>query len=233
MVALNFDRARPEALLNLTRSPSCGAGRARTARCASAPASPTPRRCAGARRAAAGARGGVAHGRLAADPQPRHDRRQPRHRLAGRRRAAAAPRRGRRGRARERARRAARCRSREFLLGAKRNALADDELIARRPRRPERRAADVHEGRPAERDGDRRLLARARRRPRARRAPRVVRLGRRRCRHSSSRRSTTPTLSRARRRRREPDRRRPRHAPRTAATRCACSTRRALERCLA
>ena len=32
------------------------------------------------RERAAGARRGVAHGRLAADPQPRHDRRQPRHR---------------------------------------------------------------------------------------------------------------------------------------------------------
>ena len=46
-----------------------------------------------ARGAPARARGGVPHGRLAADPQPRHDRGQPRHRLAGRRRAPAAARR--------------------------------------------------------------------------------------------------------------------------------------------
>ena len=58
-----------------------------------------------ARRAAARARRGVAHRRLAADPQPRHDRRQPRHRLAGRRRASAAARRGRDRRDRQRARR--------------------------------------------------------------------------------------------------------------------------------
>ena len=43
---------------------------------------------------------------------------------------------------------------------------------------PSGAAADVHEGRAAERDGDRRLLARLARRPRARRAPRGVRLGR-------------------------------------------------------
>ena len=64
-----------------------------------------------ARGGAARARRGVAHGRLAADPQPRDDRRKPRHGVARRRRAPAAARRGRRRRARERARRAARSRS--------------------------------------------------------------------------------------------------------------------------
>ena len=80
-------------------------------------------------RAAAGARRGVAHGRLAADPQPRHDRRQPRHVLAGRRRAAAA----RSSRApRSSARRCAASRRvplGEFVTGVKRNALEPDELI--------------------------------------------------------------------------------------------------------
>ena len=49
----------------------------------------------------------------------------------------------------------------EFLVGVKRNALEADELIVAVLRRAERAAADVHEGRPAERDGHRRLLARA------------------------------------------------------------------------
>ena len=46
MVELNFDRARPEAILNLNEVRGAArAGRARTGRCGSAPASPTPRRC--------------------------------------------------------------------------------------------------------------------------------------------------------------------------------------------
>ena len=59
-----------------------------------------------ARRAAAGARRGVPHRRLAADTQPRDDRRQSRHRVARGRRAAASSRRAGGGRARERARHA-------------------------------------------------------------------------------------------------------------------------------
>ena len=56
------------------------APRERLASC-SAPGSPTRRRCAvSVACLAAGAGGGLANGRLAADPQPRHDRRQPRHR---------------------------------------------------------------------------------------------------------------------------------------------------------
>ena len=55
----------------------------------------------------------------------------------------------------------------EFLVGPKRNAAPPDELITAVRRRALGRAADVHEGRPPERDGDRRLLARRRRRPRA------------------------------------------------------------------
>ena len=79
-------------------------------------------------RAAAGARRGVAHGRVAADPQPRHDRRQPRHLLARRRRAAAAHRRRRRDRVRVGARLPP-LPILEFVTGVKRNALEPDELI--------------------------------------------------------------------------------------------------------
>ena len=71
----------------------------------------------------------VAHGRLAADPQPRHGRRQPRRRLAGRRQPPAAARRRRRGRGRLGARRPARSRPPSSTPGVKRNALAPDELI--------------------------------------------------------------------------------------------------------
>ena len=53
-----------------------------------------------------------------------------------------------------------RCRSATSSSASKRNALADDELIVAVLVAPERRAADLHEGRPAQRDGDRRLLAR-------------------------------------------------------------------------
>ena len=41
MVELNFDKARPPVILDLTRSPSCGEWIARTAPCGSAPASRT------------------------------------------------------------------------------------------------------------------------------------------------------------------------------------------------
>jgi CO/xanthine dehydrogenase FAD-binding subunit len=74
MVALNFDRARPEVVLNLNEVPSCEAGRARTGRSDSALRSRTRRPCLRSRRAAR-AGGGVAHGRIAADPQPRDHRR--------------------------------------------------------------------------------------------------------------------------------------------------------------
>ena len=66
----------------------------------------------------------------------------------------------------------------EFLVGPKRNALADDELVVAIRIRPSRRPADVHEGRAAQRDGHLDLLARPERRSRARRAARGVRLGR-------------------------------------------------------
>ena len=81
------------------------------------------------------------------------------------------------------------------------------------------RAADVHEDRPAERDGDRRRLAR---RLRRRRAARVVRLGLAAAgaRDRAARRGRL--VRRARRRRRVADRRRARHRGATVATRCAC-----------
>ena len=66
----------------------------------------------------------------------------------------------------------------EFFLGPKRNALAEDELVLAVRVDPSRRAADLHEGGAAQRDGDRGLLARRRGRPRARRAARGLRIGR-------------------------------------------------------
>ena len=68
MVALNFDRARPEAILDLKRVPELRDWSADDGACASAPASPhaAHRR---ARRPAPGAGHRLAHGGLAADPQ--------------------------------------------------------------------------------------------------------------------------------------------------------------------
>ena len=79
---------------------------------------------------------------------------------------------------------------REFLVGPKRNAAEPDELIAAVLVDTVGRAADVHEGRAAERDGDRRVFARGRGRSRTRRAARIVRVGRpsARTRHLSDRR---------------------------------------------
>ena len=160
MVELNFDRIRPPAILDLTRIPELTewgtrqrspAGRGR--RHVRAP----DRR---ALRPPAGAGDRVAHGRLAADPQPRHRRRQPRHLLARGRRAAAAVRLRRRGRARVERRHAAdpgrrvRHRAEAKLPRGRR---ADRGL----PRRRRRRPAAVRQDRHAQRDGDRRLLARA------------------------------------------------------------------------
>ena len=99
----------------------------------------------------------------------------------------------------------------DFLVGPKQNALAGDELIVAVRLTPSEDPPDVHEGGAAQRDGDRRLLARSRRRPGARGDPRRVRLGRprARARRRASRRACG--VSGAPRRRREPDRRRPRH----------------------
>ena len=181
------------------------------------------------RERAARARRGVAHGRLAADPQPRHDRRQPRHRLAGGRRAAAArSSRARRSSARPCAARGA-CRSREFVTGVKRNALEPDELITAVLADAVERAADVHEGRAAQRDGDRGRLARG---LGGRRAARVVRLGLAAAgaRHCAARRGRVVRRSASPRPRRRSTTCAAPSA--TAGTRCACSTQRALERVL-
>ena len=112
-------------------------------------------------RPAAGPGDGVADRRLAADPQPRHGRRQPRLGVAGRRRAPAAARRRRGGRGGVGARRRGRCRSREFFTGV--------EAQRAGARRADRggagaaggRAAAVREDRHPQRDGDRGVLVRA------------------------------------------------------------------------
>ena len=88
MVDLNFDRERPGAVLDLTRVPELGEwdddeGLLRVG--AGGHVHEDNRR---ARRRAAGAGDGLADGRIAPDPEPRHRGRQPGHRLSGRRRAA-------------------------------------------------------------------------------------------------------------------------------------------------
>ena len=185
-----------------------------------------------ARRAVARAGRGLANRGLPADPQPRDDRRQPRHRLARRRRAAAAAPRGRGDRGRERRRRAPR-----GPRGVPRRPEEERARAERADRRgapgAERPPADLHEGRAAERDGDRRLLARRPRRPRAGRAAGGVRLGRPRARPRDGAARRARCLSGAGRERGQPDRRRPRQrrlpAPRAEHPRA----RAALERCLA
>ena len=104
LVELNFDRTRPETILNLAEVPELkgwsredgsvrlGAGLTYTEAMQAPLAELLPALAEASRTVG-----------LAADPQPRHDRRQSRHRVAGGRRAAAAARRGGRGRGRERA----------------------------------------------------------------------------------------------------------------------------------
>ena len=110
----------------------------------------------------------------------------------------------------------------EFLVGPKRNAAEPDELITAAWVAPSGGAADVHEGGAAKRDGDRRLLAGRRRRPRARRAAGGLRLcgagGRAGLRALSSSRDRYPTASRRRRARSTTS-----AAPRrTGGMRCGC-----------
>ena len=160
MVELNFDRRRPDALLDLNGVAELAEwqrdGRARADRRQRA-VHPDHRR--DRRRWCPGLAIAVAHRRLAADPQPRHARRQPRHRVARRRRAAAARhrRRGRRGR-----------------LGPGRphrrrpRVLPRPEAQRARARRADPRgagagcgrAAAVRQGRHPQRDGDLGLLVR-------------------------------------------------------------------------
>ena len=139
MVAVNFDRARPPAILNLNEVAELrGWSRENGAVRLGAGLTYTEAMEPELAELLAGARGGVAHRGLAADPQPRHDRRQSRDRVAGGRRAAAARRRGRRGRVRIGARHAA-LPIADFVTGVKRNALAADELITAGSSRRRRR----------------------------------------------------------------------------------------------
>ena len=85
MVDINFDRRRPGALLDLGRvaelrewSADDGHGPARRRAC------PTPGSSSDLGVAAARPGDGLPHGRLPADPHPRHRRRQPRLGVAGR-----------------------------------------------------------------------------------------------------------------------------------------------------
>ena len=177
MVALNFDRMRPETVLNLNevaelRGWSRMNGSARLA----AGLTYGEAMDGGARGPVTGARGSVADGRVAADPQPGDDRREPRHGVPGRGRAPTPARGARGGRAREH-----QGLSPPPSRGLPRRAEAERPRLTTSSSSPSRSlewpAPDVHEGRPAQRDGHRRLLARGRGRPRAARDPRLVRLG--------------------------------------------------------
>ncbi len=98
LVELNFDRSRPPALINLNEVAELRGFSRENGTLRPRQRSHLRRGDARCRRGgAARPGGGVAHGGLAPDPQPRHDRRQPRHRVPGGRRAAAAARRGCRG----------------------------------------------------------------------------------------------------------------------------------------
>ena len=162
MVELNFDRRRPEALLDLN-----GVRRAR-------------RLVARERHVRLGAsltyteamEPGLA-ARCRRSPRPRARSARRRSATAARSAATSAPPRRPATRCRRCSSRArevelasvgaarARCRSTEFLVGAEAERARADELIVAVRVARRRRAADVHEGRPAERDGDRGLLARA------------------------------------------------------------------------
>ena len=129
MVELNFDRRRPAALLDLGRVAELREWAPEDGHVRLGAGVTYSRVIAELGRPAAGPGDGLAHGRLAADPQPRHGRRQPGRRLAGRRRAPAAA--GGRH-AGSRSRRCAGTRVipvEDFYTGVKRNALAPDELI--------------------------------------------------------------------------------------------------------
>ena len=87
---------------------------------------------------------------------------------------------------------------REFLARAEAERPRGRRADRGRARPTVRVSADVHEGGPAERDGDRRLLARGRGRPGARRDPCLVRLGwpcaRLRARATRTRRGSLPEV---------------------------------------
>ena len=84
MVALNFDRARPETLLNLNEVAELrGWSRENGALRLGAGLTYTEAMSGDLAEALPALARGVAHRRLAADPQPRHDRRQPRNGVSG------------------------------------------------------------------------------------------------------------------------------------------------------
>ena len=162
LVELNFDRARPETILNLAEVPELkgwarenGAlrlggrphlhgGDAAASSPSCCPRSPRRRAPSARRRSATAARS------AATSAPPRRGRRAP-----------AAARRGRDGRDREHARRPHAAADR-VLPRPEAERARGGRARARGPGRAEPPAADVHEGRAAERDGDRRLLARRR-----------------------------------------------------------------------
>ena len=176
MVEINFDHRRPEYLLDLNRIGELHeweTGEDSVRLGASVPYTQIMENLRG-RAARPGAR--LAHRRLPADPQPRRRRRQPRHRLPGRRRPPGAARRGRRGRGRVRARHPA---------DPDRRLLHRREAQRARPRRADprrahqegRRAPAVLQGRHPQRDGHRGLRLRPRPAPRDPHRPHRHRLG--------------------------------------------------------
>ena len=100
-----------------------------------------------------------------ADPQRRHDRRQPRHVLAGRRRAAGAGRPRRRRRAGLGGRRRATISVHEFMVGVKRTALGAGRADRGGDGAGARRLAGLRQGRRAQRHGHRHRGRLPRRRP--------------------------------------------------------------------
>ena len=157
MVELNFDRSRPDALLNLNEVPELrgwsrengtlrlGSGLTYTEAmqaplAATTPSWPRRRARSARRRSETAARSAATSGR----PRPPGTR--------CRRCSPSTPRSSWRARAATRT-----LPLREFLVGPKRNALGPDELIVAVRRPAARAAADVHEDRAAQRDGDRGL----------------------------------------------------------------------------
>ena len=164
MVDLNFGRERPEAILDLTRVRELAEWEERDGALRVGAGVSYTRAIDELGERAAGPGRRVAHRRLAADPQPRHDRRQPRLLLPRRRRAAAAVRVRRRDRAGQHPRHAPRPDRRVHHRPQAQRARAR-RADRRLPRRARERPAAVLQGRHAQRDGDRRLLVRARAAP--------------------------------------------------------------------
>ena len=184
MVEVNFGRRDPRARRRApagARAARLGARRRRASRCA--PVSRSPR-CEREPLAVAGsrARASGAHRRVAADPQRRNARWQPRHRLAGRRRVAGARGARRRRRARRSRRERAASPSPSSSPGPSRTR-AGRRGDRRRRGRARARTAGVRQGRNAQRDGDlgRERRARGRHRGAARWRARSGRSVRRSC----------------------------------------------------